>query len=340
MIFNLNDFCLSDDHYLRIAKDKNELYLKELKEAIDNLSRVLPTAKLNRLKDKLMIGKHEFKEDKFIQSACEIAVANYFSGKDGFDIEKKVNPYNNTDVDCQFTSNGIVYNIEVKCSSYDKRLTKPQKDDFVFQSIGRLNKSFEVFEEIKKILNDGLDKSGNDRKGAFHPKKMDNVLKDFLISANNKFNPDLNENEVNILLVGCDDSNDIQEWFHYLFASQGLFTSESFTDNKLYSSVDLVVLTNLYFKHKDFYKKQSKGFWSLTDTFNLYFENPSKKHTKRRAIDSFYFEFLNYNSAFNSYSPAGNTPDDIRDSFRILHFIKDYLEKENGIYLFNRPSKF
>jgi len=191
---------------------------------------------------------------------------------------------------------------------------------------------------LSKALDEGLRNQGKPLKEHAELKNMDNNLKDFLELANQKFNPTCPENEINILLVGCNDAADIQSWIGYLFATAGLFTDDSYADVTKYQNVDLVVFTNLYFKHKDFFNKQTNNFWNLSHSLNLYFENPFRNQEKRDGVDNFYFELKNYNLEFNQFQVPGQAPLEVKEAVKIRHFVIDYLQGEQNIYLFERKK--
>ena len=166
---------------------------------------------------------------------------------------------------------------------------------------------------------------------------MDNNLKDFLKSADEKFNPDSVDKELNILAVSCDDAEDMQLWYYYMFKDAGLFTSESFYPNSNFENVDLVLLNNLYFKHNEYEKKNISNSWEFKDTFNLIFKNPYAKQSKEDAIQEFLKLCPNYNSQFSGWDISGSAEKEVKDSRRIADFIKAELEEKQQIYLFEKP---
>lgn len=330
---------LSEEHYLRIANESNDEYLNELIEALTQLEKRLAAKDFKIIwNDKLQLNKKNFHEKNFIQGACEIAVANYFVSKPNFKIEARVNPNNKKDVDCQFTSKEFTYNIEVKCASFNAKEAVEKSDSFKFQTLGRLDNKDELIKILSEAIDEGLTNQGKPLKEHSELKNMDNNLKDFLELANQKFNPDCSESEINILLVGCNDPADIQSWIGYLFATEGLFTKESYTDVSKYQNVDLVVFTNLYFKHKDFFDKNINNSWSLEDSLNLYFENPFRTNEKRDGIDNFYYELKNYNLEFNQFKVPGQVPIHVKEAVKTPHFVIDYLENKQNIYLFEQKE--
>lgn len=335
-----DNLVLPNDHYLRIAKESKSNYYNEFLESISKIKKIIPDKDFKVFwEDKMQLNKSKFDEKAFIQGACEIAVANYFSEKNDFKVEVQVNPNNKKDVDTQFKSNGFTYNIEVKCASFDAKEKVQNSDSFQFQTLGRFDNKNDIINILSKALDEGLTKQGKPLKPHAELKNMDNNLKDFLISAHEKFNPESDEKEINILLIGCNDKADMQCWVGYLTASAGLFTYNSYCDQTNYNNVDLVVLTNLYYKHKDFYKKNLEKSWNLTETLNLSIINPFSSKNKLDGILNFNTEMINYNTEINQFVVPGNAPDGVKEAVRIPHFVIDYLENNQGKYLFDKKTK-
>lgn len=330
---------LTETHYLSIAFKENGIYFNEFIKAISNLKEKLSEKEFQIFwNDKIQLNKNTFNEKNYIQGACEIAVANYFLNKTEFKVEVKVNPKNKKDVDCQFKSGKYIYNIEVKCASFDAKEIVQKSDSFKYQTLGRLNNKEELISIISNAIDSGLTNQGKELKVHSELKNMDNNLKDFLESAHQKFNPECIENEVNILLICCDDKADMQSWVGYLTASQGLFTRESYVDKSTYNNVDIVLLTNLYYKHKDFNHKNTSGSWNLNETLNLFIVNPFRAKDKKEGILNFQNEIINYNKEISEFEVPGEAPTGVKESVRIPHFVIDYLENQNGIYLFDRKK--
>lgn len=327
---------LPDNHYLQIAKSLKSNYLDEFIIAANNLKKVLAANSYELFwNEKMQLNKSEFNEKAFIQGACEVAVANHFYDRQEFKIEAKVNPSNNKNVDCQFKSNGFTYNIEVKCASFDSKEIVQNNDSFKFQTFGRVADRNKIFDEISKALDEGLTIQGKPLRAHEELKNMDNNLKDFLESAHEKFNPTCPETEVNILLIGCDDPADMQSWLNYLFANEGLLTDNSFSDSSKYNNVDLVILTNLYFKHKSFERKQLRNSWSLEETLNFVFYNPLRARMKEMAVTNFFtHEIKNYTLDLQKFNVAGSAPEDVKNAVRVPHFVIDHLERKEKIHLF------
>jgi hypothetical protein len=337
MIEKFNSLNLSENHYLRIAKESGDNYFDEFIESISKIENFLSPKDFKILwNEKMQLNKTKFEEKAFIQAACELSVATYFCEKDNFNVESKVNPENKRDIDVQFKSKGFTYNIEVKCASFKAKEDVQKSDSYKFQSSGRLNNMDDVMSIISNAIDEGLSNKGESLKPHKILKNMDNNLMDFLKSAHQKFNPNAQENEINIILVGCDNPGDMQSWVGYLYASEGLFTENSFLSTDEYSNVDLVVLTNLYFKHKDFHKKKIKNSWNLGQTLNLSFVSPYRKKDKKAGILNFRNEMINYNDQIAKFEVPGDAPYHVKEIVRIPYFVREFLEKKEGVYLFEK----
>ena len=294
---------LIDDgnHYLLKAHTEKLIYFKSFKQSMIDLSAKLSEKKLDDLLiNKLQLKKGSFVEKPFIQSDCETTVNSYFAKnyENTFQYELQVNPTSDKNVECQIKDNDYTYNIEVKCSSFEAKENIDKIDAFKFGTLGRLDNYKDAMKEIGNLMLEGQKKTGEDPKSLIELKKMDNNLKDFLLSAHQKYNPTPNEKEVNILVVCCGDANDMQNWHNYMFAPTGLFTKGSFHNQKDYSLVDVVVLTNLYHRHNKFYNKlQLKDNWDLDSSFNIVSSNPFRRMAKEISIKHFLKIFPHYTYA-------------------------------------------
>ncbi len=111
------------DHYLKKANATGSIYYDEFIEALNILKPHLTEKQLkDLLVNKMLLKQNKFDKNKFIQYAVEMSVLRYFAEEFGnsFKYENKINPNNNTDVDCSITDKGFKFNIEVKMSSSPK----------------------------------------------------------------------------------------------------------------------------------------------------------------------------------------------------------------------------
>lgn len=331
------------EHYLVKAMRSDLPYYAEFLKAGSILETLLSEKEFNIwMEEKMFLKRQPFLEKTFIQYAVETAVVRFFGERypDNFQVEAKINPNNDKDVDCRFTDAGFIFNLEVKCSDFIAKEQVDAKDAFKYGTIGRLpDRGEAAIKAITSALDEGLRLQGKTPKEHVSLKNMDNNFKGFLELAHDKFNPDPSDREVNILVVGCDDAHDMQNWVNYLYAEQGLFTSSSFADQKKFQNVDLVVLTNQYYKHNGFFEKNVKNSWTLQHCFNVIMVNPFRHLEKTEAIRHFLTIIPNYGDKMGSYIVPGDAPDYVKNSVFVSHFIKDYLEDQNHVYLFEEKEK-
>lgn len=326
----------STQHYLKKAITDYQYYFDGFEEATGNLKNMISEKLFEDLtENKLQVRDIQFNEKGFVQCACEITVSSYFAENypDGFEYEAVLSALSSKDVDCRFKVDGFKYNIEVKCSDFTTKENIEKKDGFKIVHSGRNPDFKETEKEISQMLSEGQRLKGVDPKPTFVQKNMDNNLKDFLISSNNKFSPISSESEVNILLVCCGDQHDMQSWHGYLYGHQGLFTEQSFCNKDEYKNVDLVILTNLYHRHFEYFNKSHiKKNWSLCNAFNLCFSNQFRKKDKKEAILKFLEVFPHFTYELDKYRVPGDVDQNIIDSIRIPYFVEEKLKAKGKIY--------
>jgi hypothetical protein len=278
-------------------------YKATLDKCLSILEEYSTPTQIRKLKKDLQITGNRFEEAKFLQAACETAVSASIASAfpSTFEYEPKLNPP--ADVDCAFSCNGYRFNVEVKCPDYSKVHAQHERDVFSIGAFGRMHDYNGVVADLM-----GLFESG-DKLLEVQP-HMDNKLKDYLLSANKKFTENIDKKELNVLLVCCNDSLDMQKWFYYMFGVQGLFTPSSFHKPQDYSKVDAVVLTNLYHRHYSYQSKTKiEDHWSLGNSFNLIFKNRSMQNKKDEAILALVDILPNFsNEIFNFKVPKIEEP--------------------------------
>lgn len=326
-----------NNHYILKSKNDKAEYYDDFSRVISILKEKLTEKEYtDLLVNKLQIKDTTFDEKAFIQIACETTVNAYFAKnyKDSFEYEVQVNPNNKKNVECQFKENDFKYNVEVKCPNFTNKETIDEMNAFKFGTFGRVEDYKEMMDELSETMTEAQKSKGEEVKPLVESKKMDNNLKDFLILANEKFNPNSDETEVNILFVCGDDANDIQNWHYYLFAPRGLFSNNSFCDKEQYNQVDVVVLTNLYHRHHKYNDKSHLKFnWTLDSAFILIFSNPFTSERKEKGIKNFIKIFPHYNEELMRYEVPGNSPQELKEILKIPWFVKEGLE-DRGIILF------
>ncbi len=328
---------IDNKHYLKHAQLSGHPYLSDFETVLAAYKSHFPDEVADWLTEKMLLNPNPFQEKQFIQYACEATIVKYFSDlfPASIEIEKKVNPNNNKDVDVVFSDNGFTFHIEVKCSDYKSKELIDSSNNIKIQTVGRLTDLDKTIAALQPALDQVAEKLGLD--GTTMSKNMDNNLKDFLISAHEKFNPDASDKELNILSVSVDDAEDMQLWYYYMFKDQGLFTPVSYHPQSEYDNVDLVMINNLYFKHNKYFQKKLANSWDFGNSCVLIFPNPNAKQAKNDAINHFLSICPNINQLYSAWRVPGSADEDVKDSRKIADFIKAELEDNQGTYLFEQP---
>lgn len=318
--------------YLRNNTKIEKKYFEGLSSSLNQIKSSLSSKEFSSLiKDKLQVTAKKFNEAQYLQAACELTICAYLAKKynNGFEYEPKLNPPK--DVDCCFEQNGFKVNIEIKCADFSKKKDIDSQHALKLGSFGRAP-NYKEFEELAQKIAAHTDMA------LIKQQHMDNKLKDFLLSAHEKFSDNSGE-ELNILAICCDDASDIQKWFGYMYATEGLFSPESFfKDFSLFNSVDVVLLTNLHHRHSDYsIKDKISNHWDFEQSFNLIFSNPKRKSEKKEQILNIIEAIPNYSMPLGHFEVKGNIEQEAKDSMRINHFVVEELQS-NGIYLF-QPIK-
>lgn len=296
-----------NSHYLLKALLERRNYFDGFEHAIRALESKVDENKINRLlTEKLQIRKGKFREQSFVQMACETTVNSYLAEhySQSFQYEPRCNPSNSMTVECSFEYKDFRYNVEVKCPDLEETERQRKQDANKLSALGRLSSAEELVQfvdllEQQRRINDV------DVKPFVAIKNNDNKMKDFLCHANAKFNPKNPENEINIVAVCCADPMDMQQWFSYLGGSQGLFTEESFGDRLDYCKVDLVFLTNLFHRHYLYFDKvEISDNWALDGALSLVFSNPFAEQKKGVAKWNFLDVFPNRSIDFYNYQKS------------------------------------
>ena len=305
---------LSGKHGLRRAA---KAYVQHFAEAA---VRVYPQSDLAEiLQQKFFIPADEkFNSETYFQSAAELSVQNHLRLNEHAScvaLEKQVNPPK--DVDVYYEVGAKRVSLEVKCPE-----TQSSQDSFSLKTAGRIPDHLEKFNEIKELFDNPasgqiLDLAKND----------DNKLKDYLISANGKFSPDSGVDDLNVLLVACGACADIQEWWHYLYGGEGLFTAESFHPAHEYQLVDVVLLSNLKYLHSEAHDSHN---WTLQNAFLLPFVNPHRRSSALSdSVHGGLRVFNHHLERFARYTPEplnSNTSDDVMEQVKVNHYVVRHLE--------------
>lgn len=312
-----------------LLRNSENLYLSGLFKALESLMPFMSKKQKNKLFKDLQVDGKTFDEAKYLQAACETSIASYLSSRysDSFIYEPKLKPPK--DVDCGFKINEKMYNIEVKCPDFSKQNQIESSNAFKLGAFGRLENFDEVFEDLYEVFDKNKSLVGNPDKPLIAQQHMDNKLKDYLLSAHSKFKDSTGPDELNLLAVCCSDWMDMQKWFCYMYDYQGLFTQESFYPVGNFNNVDVVMLTNLYHRHHEYWRKDKIiHHWDLSNSFNLIFSNPFRQKDKKEIIFSFIDAVPNYSNQLCDFQSKNGIV-----QMQIPHFVfKELIHK--GLYYF------
>lgn len=281
---------------------------------------IYPAPKLAKiLQSKFFVpNDSKYSDAVFFQNAAELSVSNHLkqSAAKGFETEKEVNPTNGYDVDNYFEAGPFRVSVEVKTP--DEQKTTP--GDWVLQTLGRSPNYQQQYQKFAPLL-----APASPNKTVVPAKNKDCTAKDFLISANTKFNPASGVDDLNVLFVACGYIDNISNWYSYLFASEGLFTSESFHPPHEFRNVDVVVLSSLRYCHEHC---RAAHDWTLRDVFMLPCLNPHARSSRtREAIAGGLRVFEHHLKEFVAFEKdSSGVPPAAFDDFKVLHYVRGYLD--------------
>ena len=303
-----------DEHPLRSSGDD---YRESFIAAFLNVNAQATAAQSKKiLKRKFLVAADAvFSLDTYLQGASELSVAHHVKQQPvtDFETDKKVNPTNNKDVDVFCKSKSLACSIEVKCA---EELDKGQPNGFRISIAGRMPDHHVRVGELQSVI-PNLTLSKN----------KDNTMKQFLINASQKFNPNVGVEDVNVLFVACGDHHNMNAWYLYLYGPQGLFTREPFYSPDEYGLVDVVIVSNLRYRHEH---ARSSADWSLKDTLMLPFVNPYKRATaSSEGILAGLNMFEHHLGQFVTYVPGPlEIPADILKNLKVIHYVLERLGPE------------
>ena len=130
---------------------------------------------------------------------------------------------------------------------------------------------------IESNINDGHSVQKIDR--------LDNKLKDYLLSAHEKF-PKSSISNFNVLVIAVDIIQDMNEWYSYLFGDNGVFSNKTYVEED-YSNVDAVMITNVQHGHMGDEIDTTINCWQLENYVSLLFLDPRKENINN--LGEYYF---------------------------------------------------
>lgn len=271
----------SENHFLKKAYTIQHHYFNDFVEMMELFENCLSRKQCRSILDKFLIGKDYFDLERYKQATSEINVLYYVlrNYNNSFVYEPKYNGGSNPE--CAFDYSGKRINIEVKCPDLTKWFEAEQRNTAKIEFGERIPQHKEVTSEIIRIVANGASGLGYD--GVEELPRLDNKMKDYLISAQKKF-PDSTDDNFNILVIALDIPKDMDRWYSYLLGDNGVLTKDSYVEED-YSNVDAVVLNNVVNGHTG-WNKNDVDVWKLENYINLEFLSLDRERTP---TGQFYF---------------------------------------------------
>lgn len=212
-----------------------------------------------------------------IQFFSEVAVVNYIMRNYAEEFKYEPNYNGKKNPECSFKYKGRTINIEVKCPDYTNRTEQESGEKLNVQLMNyfpHIEDAYDICKKIGQLQNREIEII----------KPIDNKLKDYLESSNEKF-PDSGTSYFNILVIALNKISDMDEWYNYLFGYAGAFTTKPHISVD-YSRIDAVLLTNLQYGHDLFDIDHDINPWYLENYFSFLLLNPCKEYIN--GLSSYY----------------------------------------------------
>lgn len=293
-------------------------YLNELSLTLEILQPSLKDL-VKYLRDRLFIGREVTNQKMCIQALCELPIQRYLIEHYASTFEYEYCPSLNSDkdVDASFSIDGFRYNIEVKCPTYEDR-EKNDSPSALKVHISNVPNFADVLSDVFEGFGKQIVEKGNYSK-VVNVKNMQNNVKDYLVSAQEKFNSNSTNHELNCLMLCCDDPMDLDFTYGYLYGHEGLFTSTSKFPPNLFDLVDIVVLTNLYNLHKKC-RTDGRGFL-YNSVFSSIHVNLKPRIMKMDAIHKLLTAIPSMTEKVNNFQTPGNAEENIKQVQRFTNFV-------------------
>ncbi len=267
---------------LKISYSKNSRYYNDFILVLSKISIYLTEKEIRDLVvNKLQLSKSTYDQESYLEAATEISVIAKMASLpvDSFVYEKPIRTSTKKNPECTIKSGKFTVNVEAKCPRIPElpKSENARQKILVMKSAGRVTDFNRQFQALKTQLEDT-----NPDLFMVVGKNKDNTMKDFLQSAHEKFADFRDENELNVLFVSLDDIHNIQDWWNYLHQNEGLLTLSTFELPSTFSRVDVIILSNLLFRHKNCTKIKGSA-WNLDDSFALFLSSAHRQADKKEA---------------------------------------------------------
>lgn len=255
-------------HPIAVAAVNGNSYWTEFLQVIEDYKKALNEEEYNRFLDKSQLDC-KISMGQYLQFASEVTIVDYIiRNYSNFINEPRYNGKKNPE--CSFHYRDRTINIEVKCPDFTQRIKQETAKGVKVYAAERFpNKN--DYEQSKKFIESNI----KDSYQVQNVDRMDNKLKDYLISAHSKF-PTSNSSYFNILVIAVDTIRDMDEWYSYIFGDNGVFTSKTYIKDD-YSNVDAVLITNVQHGHMGTNVDLNINCWKLENYVSLLFLDPRKQ---------------------------------------------------------------
>lgn len=254
-------------HPIIVAGVNGSSYWDDFLQVIEDYKKVLSAQEFNHFLDKSQLDC-KIGLNQYLQFSSEVTVVDYIiRNYKEFKNEPKYN--GNKNPECSFVYGGRTINIEVKCPDFTKRIKQENLDGVKLYAAERSSNK-DDYDQLVEYLEANIE-------GDHHIQtidRMDNKLKDYLISAHQKF-PVSDVLNFNILVIALDIIPDMDEWYSYLVGENGVFTDRTYIKED-YSNVDAVLLTNVQDGHMGHDVYLNTNCWQLENYISLLILDPRK----------------------------------------------------------------
>lgn len=253
-------------------------------------------SKVNDLLNNKLQLKQKFLKASYLQNAVETSINIFFSEKYiNFEYEAG-NKINDKDVDCKIEVDEYTFNIEIKTPDMES-LRDLNSNDAINLQLGHRFKDFShAKSEINKFKNNcknlNLNTPFDTKELGLALGQKENKLKQYLYETQEKVGELSDcEKKINVLIVSLDTPFDFDNWYQYLFNHQGLFTTSTFANRKLYEEVDIVVFSNTLNYHRN-HTSDRFNAWDFENHLSFCFINPLRRLVKENGIMKFINEII------------------------------------------------
>lgn len=255
-------------HPIAVSATKDNRYWVDFLQVVEDYKSVLSRQEYSRFLDKSRLDC-KISMGQYLQFSSEITVVDYIIRHyNDFKNEPRYNDKKNPE--CSFKYENRTINIEVKCPDFFKKIKQESLDGVKMYAAERFPTKAD-YEQSKNFIESNI-KEGYQIQTI---DRMDNKLKDYLVSAHRKF-PVSDLSNFNILVIAVDIIQDMDEWYSYLFGENGAFTNRTYIKDD-YSNVDAVLLTNVQHGHMGADIDLNINCWQLENYVSLLFLDPRKQ---------------------------------------------------------------